>query len=299
MTREEFKINFSQAIAEDDTELFELVKPDLYLPYIELSSKGLDTLTKIAEVAVEPLFEEIETLRDLCQRTALENNKLRKISLERQEEIERTEIVLSAVRQGCEDLRHQKSILIDEMAELIRKIKSLESDISDLSICEECIEMQERLKENGCYPPMFCILCWNKRTTEMVEKINEQKNEIFSLQDLVDHKNDKITNLKAQLQDFNEEIAKNRQYISALEHDVQVISEMAKMRQSEILGLQTTLDKLRTALSFYSDKTNLEKYVWQKEHHNSLSSWTDSGLMDGVTKVAENVLNSEKIITSE
>lgn len=62
MTREDFKINFSRAVAEDDTELFEEIKPDLYLPYTVLSNKGLDTLTNIAEVAAELLFEEIERL---------------------------------------------------------------------------------------------------------------------------------------------------------------------------------------------------------------------------------------------
>jgi hypothetical protein len=69
MTREEFRIKFSQAVGEDDTDLFEIKESRdpstlVFQQQVELSFKGLDTLTNIAEVVAESLFEEIEKLRE-------------------------------------------------------------------------------------------------------------------------------------------------------------------------------------------------------------------------------------------
>lgn len=70
MTQEEFRIKFSQAVAEDDTELFEMIRDDsAFAPYVELSNKGLDTLTNIAEVVAEPLFDEIQSLKFLVEQS--------------------------------------------------------------------------------------------------------------------------------------------------------------------------------------------------------------------------------------
>jgi hypothetical protein len=68
MTKEEFRIKFSTDVAENDTELFEVRESRdpvtfMFQRDVELSFKGLDTLTNIAENAAEPLFEEIEKLR--------------------------------------------------------------------------------------------------------------------------------------------------------------------------------------------------------------------------------------------
>jgi len=64
MNRKEFRISFSQAVAEDDHPLFDIAKGQGDHIYCDLSNEGLDTLTNIAEVAAEPLFEEIERLKE-------------------------------------------------------------------------------------------------------------------------------------------------------------------------------------------------------------------------------------------
>jgi hypothetical protein len=58
MTTEEFRVKFSQGVAEDD---FLLCVPDEYGVCI-LTNDGLDNLTNIAEVAAEPLFQRIAEL---------------------------------------------------------------------------------------------------------------------------------------------------------------------------------------------------------------------------------------------
>lgn len=59
MTQEEFRIKFSQAVAESD-EL--LCTPDRGDCNCELSNDGLDTLTNIAEATAGPLFDRIAEL---------------------------------------------------------------------------------------------------------------------------------------------------------------------------------------------------------------------------------------------
>lgn len=68
---------------------------------------------------------------------------------------------------------------------------------------------------------------------------------------------------------------------------------------NEISKRNDRIKKLEEALLFYSDKSNLEKYIHTIEHYSADPdcfgeyNGTEITLMDGVTKVAENALKKE------
>lgn len=132
--------------------------------------EGTASIIEAVMMASEPLFEEIKYFHDLNEEIiGMMKEKDRKVKELEKEAIRLTSLLDNSEAKDVKIFQLEKRVkaLLDENKEATKKIDELERDISDLSICEECMEEQTRLPENGCYPPMYCHLCMNPKLRKL------------------------------------------------------------------------------------------------------------------------------------